>query len=98
MRRCMLGVVGLLILAGCSGLGSFDRYPLETQAQLVAGCTLLGVVSETANADRVSATVAKIEMLRTVKRRARELGGTHMVWLHQTDISAAAQVYACPGR
>jgi hypothetical protein len=98
MKHLVLGGVVLLFLAGCGGMPGSDRYPLETQARLVSGCPLLGVVSETANADRLSATVARQEMIRTVKRRARELGGTHIVWLHRTDTAAAAQVYACPGQ
>lgn len=98
MKRVFGVGVALLFLTGCVGMSAMDRYPLETQAQLVTGCTLLGVVSETADADRLSSTVARLEMLRAVKRRARELGGTHIVWLHKTDIAAAAQVYACPDR
>ena len=91
-------IVGLLI-NGCSYFKDPIKDPYsqlsEAQAQEVAGCDTLGLVAETADADKLSPYLARREMVRRVKARASQLGATHIVWLHQTNESAAAQTYRC---
>ncbi len=85
-----------LFISGCAYFqGDYDRLK-ETEGQLVERCHLLGVISETADADRILSHPAKYEMIGKVKKRALELGATHIVWLHKTSDSAAAQAYQCP--
>ncbi|MBI5895236.1 MAG: hypothetical protein HZB24_04230 [Desulfobacterales bacterium] len=67
----------------------------ETQPQRVAGCDRLAMVAENADADKLFPYFARKEMVKRVKARAVELGATHIVWLHQTNGSAAAEVYRC---
>lgn len=94
-----IAVVGAW-MAGCAHLPNPFRDPfpnlVETQPQLVAGCDMLGTVTETADADRISDRMAKRAMLNKVRERATQLGATHLVWLHRTDASATAQAYRCP--
>lgn len=68
----------------------------ETQRQLLAGCTSLGVLSETTDAGNPFTFYAERRMLVTVKQRAARLGATHIVWLHKTSQSAAAEAFRCP--
>jgi hypothetical protein len=95
MNRLAAGIIAMFCVAGCTHFK--DPYPQlrETQPQLVAGCALLGTVAETADADRISATLAQRAMVDKVKERSVALGATHIVWLHQTRNSAAAQAYQC---
>ncbi len=99
-RYWILLAIGLL-MAGC---GHF-RQPsqeshlglTETQPQLVAGCEMLGLVVETADADQIFPYLARVQMVKRVKARAAELGATHIVWSHQTNESAAAKAFRCKG-
>ena len=93
----MILTIGLLI-NGCSYFKdspSQSSQLSEVQAQQVVGCDMLGLVSETADADKLSVYLARREMVQRVKARASQLGATHIVWLHQTNESAAAQTYRC---
>ncbi len=88
----------LLVLMGCTYLNDLgDPYSdlVETQQPLVAGCEMLGLISESADADQISSTLASRDMVIHVKARAIQLGATHIVWLHKTDVSAAAEAYRC---
>jgi hypothetical protein len=91
-----------LLLTGCSHIEEPFKDPFpqltETQSQLVAGCDMLAVITETANADSLSVYLARREMVKRVKARAVQLGATHIVWLHNTNDSAAAQAYRCVKR
>jgi hypothetical protein len=95
---CMTLITSLLI-GGCSYFKDpfKDPYPQlsEVQAQQVADCDMLGMVAETADADTLFPYFARREMVQRVKARASQLGATHIVWLHQTNESAAAQTYRC---
>jgi hypothetical protein len=99
---CWTILVAGLLLTGCSHIDApfKDPFPqlIETQPQLVAGCDMLAMISETANADQLSAYLARRGMVKRVKARAVELGATHIVWLHNTNESAAAQAYRCENR
>jgi hypothetical protein len=96
--RWMILTAGLLF-TGCTHLEKPFKAPYaqltETQPQLVAGCDMLSMVAETANAERLFPYFARKEMIKRVKARAVELGATHIVWLHQTNESAAAEAYRC---
>jgi hypothetical protein len=88
----------LLVFMGCAYVEALsDPYPdlVETQAPLIAGCEMLGLVSESADADQILSAAARRDMLIQVKARAVQLGATHIVWLHKTDVSAAAEAYRC---
>jgi hypothetical protein len=91
-------IVGLLIV-GCAHISDPLKDPYsqlhEVQAQQVVACDMLAVVAETADADKLFPYFARREMVRRVKARASQLGATHIVWLHQTNDSAAAQAYRC---
>jgi hypothetical protein len=84
-------IVLLMLITGCASQGTL----VETQEPLVAGCRMLGVISETANAAIVSSYAARRIMLDRVEERALQLGATHIVWLHRTDHAAAARTYRC---
>ncbi|MCJ8499694.1 hypothetical protein [Desulfatitalea alkaliphila] len=89
----LLFIIALLLPAGCAavrGTGLVDSSPA-----MVAECRFLGMVTETADAGQVSVFWARRSMLRAVTNRAAQLGATHLVWLHRTDNSAAAQAYHC---
>jgi len=96
MRPLYLLVVALVGLAGCSHVQSTGPELIETQPQLVQQCRMLGVIAETADADKIIQFRAAQEMVRNVRARAAQLGATHIVWLHKTGDSAAAQAYWCP--
>ncbi|RJQ86873.1 MAG: hypothetical protein C4519_01355 [Desulfobacteraceae bacterium] len=88
--------LGLLIcLAGCASQNEGSTELIETQEPLVTGCSMLGVISETADAGWISEHAARYRMIGKVKARAAQLGTTHIVWLHKTDYSAAAKAYRC---
>lgn len=94
----IMPAIGLLMV-GCSHVAQpfKDSHPelIETQPQLVSGCDMLGMIAETADADQISSCLARRQMLNRVKARAVELGATHLVWLHQTNESAAAKAFRC---
>lgn len=98
MKLTMLVAFVGLTAWGCSHHLYQEPYPdiLEAQAQQVAHCDMLGVVSETANAANPWSLAAEHNMIFRVRERAGQLGATHLVWLHQTDNMATAQVYRCP--
>jgi hypothetical protein len=87
-----------LALWGCSYHWFEEPYPqiLEAEKQQVAGCALLGVVSETADAANPWSFAAKQNMIFKVRERAGQLGATHVVWLHRTASMATAEAYMCP--
>ena len=82
--------VAMLCLTGCA---QFEL--VETQAPLVGGCRRLGMISETADAEHLSAFMARREMENRARERAFQMGATHIVWLHRTASSAALQAYWC---
>ena len=82
-------------LTGCAQFQNAYPELIETQASLVQGCQQLGMVSETANADHLSAYMARKAMENRARERALQMGATHIVWLHSTDTSAALQAYRC---
>jgi len=92
-------LAAVFLFAGCTHLEKPFKDPYsqltETQPQLVAGCDMLAMIAETADAERLFPYFARKEMIKRVKARAAQLGATHMVWLHQTNESAAAQAYRC---
>lgn len=85
----------ILSLTGCAQFRNVYPELVETQASLVEGCQRLGMISETANADHPSAYMARREMENRARERAYQLGATHIVWLHNTETSAALQAYRC---
>ncbi len=91
----LIGWVGLCLTA-CTYLID-GPYPevVETESQLVTDCTMLGVIAETADAGQPISILATRGMVNRVKERAAQLGADHIVWLHKTDISAAAEAYRC---
>jgi hypothetical protein len=90
--------VVLLCLGGCAQFQNVYPELVESEASLVAGCQPLGMISETANADHLSAYMARRGMENRARERAFQLGATHIVWLHRTDTSAALQAYRCGGK
>lgn len=87
-----------LTLWGCSYHWFEEPYPdiLEAEKQQVAGCNMIGVVSETADAANPWSLAAKQNMIFKVRERAGQMGGTHIVWLHKTGTMATAEIYQCP--
>ncbi len=99
MKKSVLIIIGTLVLIGCSRW-SVKLYPdlVETEKPLVARCKLLGMVNETADAGNPVPLAATENMILRVRERAGDLGASHIVWLHQTATSAAAEAYQCPLR
>ena len=97
MRIVLLAWVIGLIGLGCTNR-IYDPYPdlMETEKALVGGCEQIAVINETADAGNVLAFDATEKMLIRVRDRAGLLGATHIVWLHRTSHSAAAEAYRCP--
>jgi hypothetical protein len=48
------------------------------------------------DADRIVSHAAWQKAKVSIKERAIELGATHIVWLHNTKESVAAEAYRCP--
>jgi hypothetical protein len=94
MRVSLLIIVAAVGLTGCAAGPNSSL--VATQAPLIENCQRLGFVTEKADAGHLSAFLAKHAMVRKVENRAIQLGATHIVWLHQTDHSAAARAYRCP--
>ena len=97
--RSVIGVILIgLTLWGCSHHWFEEPYPdiLEAETQQMAGCTLLGVVSETADAANPWSIAAKQNMIFRVRERAGQLGATHIVWRHKTGNMATVKAYNCP--
>lgn len=96
--KCILAFAMLAAMLCVTGCAQFQNvYPelVETQATLVENCQRLGMISETANADHLSAYMARRAMENRVRERAFQMGATHVVWLHSTETSAALQAYRC---
>jgi hypothetical protein len=98
MKWFMLVVLITMTGAQCSRHVYDEPYPdlLEAEQQQVKGCTMLGVVSETADAANPWSLAAELNMVFRVRERVGQLGATHLVWLHQTNTMATAQAYHCP--
>jgi len=98
MKRLILTSLICTVLWGCSLHLYQEPYPdiLEAEKQQVAGCAMLGVVTETADAANPWSLAAEQNMVFRVRERAGQLGATHLVWLHQTGTMATAEVYQCP--
>jgi hypothetical protein len=94
MRMPLLIITAAVGLMGCAA-GSVSG-PVATQTPLIEHCERLGFLTEKADAGHLSAFLAKHAMVRKVENRAIQLGATHIVWVHQTDHSAAARAYRCP--
>lgn len=89
------------LLAGCLLMGNSPQDPnprqlIEVEAQLVADCTKVGVLTETADAASPFPVTSTKRMIQRLKARAVQLGATHLVWLHKTNLAAAAEAYRCP--
>ncbi len=96
--KSVLVIAMLFAMVWLTGCAQFQNaYPelTETQAALVQGCQRLGMISETANADHLSAYMARKAMENKARERAFQMGATHIVWLHSTETSAALQAYRC---
>lgn len=93
--RYLLSVILFFWISGCTSPTNRPPDLIETQDCLVSGCTMLGMVTETADAGWISAHAARYRMLGKIRARAGQLGATHIVWLHKTDDSAAAKAYRC---
>ena len=89
-------ILGLMIVS-CSQW-FVEPYPdlMETEKNLVSACKMVGVIAETADAGNPFAYAATLNMRLRVRERAGMLGATHIVWLHKTATSAAAEAYRCP--
>jgi hypothetical protein len=92
----MLLVIGML----CAGCAHFYGL-VETDAEVVSGCALIGTFAETANPGREDGGVLKHYVDTTgvkqrVLQRSAEAGATHVVWMHTYSMAAAAQAYRCP--
>ena len=97
MKSIVIALTFFLTMVSCSLWKQKDTSGLmETQWQLVVNCEKLGVVSGTADAGYPICAYATRRMIKQVEKQALELGGTHIVWLHKTKTSAAADVYRCP--
>ena len=90
-------VLLILLFVGCSQWRA-EPYPglMETEKGLVSACDQVGIIAETADAGRLFAEDARARMILRVQERAAGLGATHIVWLHRTAHSAAAEAYRCP--
>ena len=98
MRYVLCFVVFGLTFWGCSHHWVQEPYPdiLEAEKPQIAGCTMLGILSETADAANPWSFAAKGNMIFKVRERAGQLGATHIVWLHKTGNMATAEAYDCP--
>jgi hypothetical protein len=96
--RSIFWVVFLGLSASACTQWFVEPYPdlLETEKKLVSACKMVGVISETADAGNPFAAAARQNMILRVRERAGMLGATHIVWLHRTATSAAAEAYRCP--
>jgi hypothetical protein len=96
MKRMVLLMLAGIVLTACSNVAALGTPELiETEQQLVSGCQPLGFVTETADAGNPFSAYARVDMLAKVRSRALKLGATHIVWLHKTPTSAAAEAYRC---
>lgn len=95
MRFYLSMIIALAGLTGCAAIQGPGAQLVETQSALMAQCDSLGVLNETVDAGRLSTVMARRAMVRKIEARAVQLGATHIVWLHQTDTSAAAKAYQC---
>lgn len=86
----------IIFFSGCAYVKEPFLKIIETQPQLVRNCSLLGVVAQTSDADRIVSHAAWQKAKVSIKERAIELGATHIVWLHNTKESVAAEAYRCP--
>lgn len=96
MNKFLVITAVFILLSGCAYFQAPRLQLVETQAQLVVDCKLLGTIAETANADRILTYFAHRAMVQKIRERAVALGATHIVWLHNTDDAATAQAYRCP--
>ncbi len=96
MRSIILGLVLLVGLSACAvWRGTGYSQLIETEAQMVGDCILVATITDTANAVNPFPIDAKVAMIRRIKDRAVQMDATHIVWLHKTYSSAAAQAYRC---
>jgi hypothetical protein len=96
MRNVFIyGLIGLIFTACVQWFS--EPYPdlVVTQKENVADCTLLGIVTETADAANPFPRAATANMITSVRARSGQLGATHIVWLHKTATMAAAEAYEC---
>lgn len=89
-------VVGTWVVGCAHPKDPYDGRLNEVEPQLVSGCLLVGVIDENADAADPFPHLATSKMISRVKARAIQLRATHLVWLHKTSLSAAAEAYQCP--
>ena len=96
MGRFLIFFGVALFLTACTAW-FVEPYPdlVETEKPLVADCSLVGVVTETADAANPISLAAQTNMVLKVRERAGMLGATHIVWLHKTATMATAEAYQC---
>ena len=97
MPRLLFFILAGLLTMGCAhSKDPYDGRLTEVAPELVSGCSLINVISENANAGDPFPWLATKKMIQRVKARAVQLRATHLVWLHKTELAAAAEAYRCP--
>ena len=97
MKFLMAAIVSFMLIMGCAYVKPKNSaHILETERSLVAGCRSVGVLSETSDAGNPFTFYTTRRMLAKIRKRAAVLGATHIVWLHRTSQSAAAEAFYCP--
>jgi hypothetical protein len=91
--------LGIGLLAACSYVYK-DPAPqlVEAEASQMETCRKLGVISDMADAGKLSEYDAAYRMVANIKTRAVRMGATHIVWLSRNKLSATAMAYQCPAQ
>ncbi len=98
MRKLFILSIVLTILSGftsaCVITGKHAGI-IETDANKVANCKLLGSFTESVDAGKIIQFIEIRRCKNEVLKRAAKTGATHIVWVYKGTTGAGLQAYKC---
>ena len=93
MKKLLL-ILTLVLLGACAPKA---RYPhlIVTEAQMVRNCRYLNTIAPIADPGRLFFKFRDSDAEQTILHKADVIGATHVVWVYNYQIGAAAELYQC---
>ena len=95
-------LLALLCLSGCAWAPYMAphldpaKVPVDAAANEVSGCQMVGVLVEDVDPEVLSLTAERVRCELNVRKQARQMGATHLVWIYRYPTGVAARAFCCP--